>query len=581
MSPNSTREPGTRPADSALTFVAHAHGGSLWRAGRLYVLKTRGSAFERGRQHGVLLRQEINQGVAPLLALRAFDLPQMRDAHAPAREALHKLTEQVFQSIEADVSRSLLEELRGMAEGSGLAYETLFRASFLSEALQVLASFGAGKGEAVANGACTAAVLTGARTKAGGSLHGKNQDYDGGGLWDRFPLVHIALPDEGKAFACATSAGMLKGNLSINASGVTIGGHFLFSSRMRRSGPGFTSLEREVTSGAGSAKETLEILKRRPCLGSFAFVVSDRSGAAFVAECDETGVDVRPAQDGWLGMSNLLSEGTERDLLRSWGAHRNPISRLQRINDLGTNQAKPAAARHIAAMLADRWDPASGAARHAAHSVAHATTVTSAIADTGRAEFWVGEATSPTSVGRFIGFSLADAFRGGDPQIVEAIDTSLPDSFRGLSAFRTYLFGRACFRLGDEDSALAQVMAAASLDPEEPTYARIAARLYLRRQRSTQAISELIRVSTLAQGRNEEAERLLLLGYAYDLSGDRAAALKQYQEIETLAAEVPRDALSWINQRLARAAAKAAQQPFNVAQAQKLDVPFDLTSGAE
>jgi hypothetical protein len=74
---------------------------------------------------------------------------------------------------------------------------------------------------------------------------------------------------------------------------------------------------------------------------------------------------------------------------------------------------------------------------------------------------------------------------------------------------------------------------------------------------------------------------LLLLGYAYDLSGDRAAALKQYQEIETLAAEVPRDALSWINQRLAHAAAKAAHQPFNVAQAQKLDVPFDLTSGAE
>jgi hypothetical protein len=575
------RELGYPPADVALTLVAHAQGGSLWRAGRLYVLKTRGSAFERGHQHGVLLRQEIHDGVAPLLALRAFDLPQIRDAELAAQKSLRGLVEQVFLSIEADVSRSLVEELRGMAEGSGLAYETLFRASFLSEALQILASFGTGKEEAVANGACTAAVLTGPRTEAGGSLHGKNQDYDGGGLWDRFPLVHMALPDEGKAFACATSAGLLKGNLSINDAGVTIGGHFLFSSRVRRSGPGFTSLERDVASGAGSAEEAIEILKQRACLGAFAFVVTDRSGAAFVAECDETGVDVRPAQNDWLGMSNLLSTGAERDLLRLWGAHRNPISRLQRINDLGETQAGAAQACHIAAMLADRWDPASRTSRHAAHCVAHATTVTSAIADTGRAEFWVGEETCPASIGRFIGFSLGEAFNGGDPRIVGAIDTSLPDGVRGLSAFRTYLAGRASFRSGDQDSALAQVNAAATLDPDEPTYARIAARLYLRRQQSTQAISELVRVATVAQGRNEEAERLLLLGYAYDLLGDRAAALKHYQEIETLASETPRDALSWINPRIARAAAQAAQQPFNLAQAQKLEVPFDLTSGAE
>lgn len=579
------REPGSKPADALrLELIGEAEGGRLSRAGRLYVLETRGSARSRGRQHGSLLGEEVRAGVARLLSRRAFDLTEIRNAHPEARVALEAFVTQMYAGIEASISAYQRDELLGLAESSGLSFETLFRASFLSEALQHLASAGSAREEAAANGACTAAVIVGDRAAGGGSVHGKNQDYDGGGLWDLYPLVHIAHPEEGFAHISATSVGLIKGNLTLNAAGVTIGGHFLFSSEAGRTGRSFTTLEREVALRARSVAEALDILRAKPCSGSFAFVITDQSGEAAVAECDGEGVRVRDAEEGWLGMSNLFStlHATDKDLLRRWGAHRNPLSRQARVDQCGADLPVPADARDIAAILADRFDPASNRRRGPAHVIAHAMTVTAAVVETASLRFWVGEATAPASHGRFIGFDCEAALRaGGSLSLCGEFESGAAKDAACIAGFRSFLRAREAFKAGDELAARAALVDANEVDSSEAAYPRFLARLLIRAGNYAATEDCITRAAASVQGCNERAECALIAGFSADLRGDRESALQRYRQVEEMARAERARPFDWINPKLAQAARNAAERPFDHDQARVLEAPFDLTSGIE
>jgi hypothetical protein len=525
----------------------------------------------------------VRAGVVQVLARRAFELPEIRDAAPDAKAALRAFVTHLYAGIESSISVHQREELLGLSETSGLPYEALFRASFLSEVLQTLAAAGAARHHAVAHGACTAAVVVGERAAAGGSIHGKNQDYDGGGLWDRYPLVHIAHPEEGLAHICATTAGLIKSNIALNAAGVSVGGHFLFSSKAGSAGRSYTMLERELVLHARSVAEALDILGSAPCTGSFALVLSDRSGAAAVAECDGEGVRVRRAQNGWLGMSNLLSAGAlETDLLRRWGGHRNPLSRQTRVDQCGAEIASPVDVPDLAAILADRFDPASGRRRGPAHVIAHATTVTSAVAQTGPLRYWVGEAVCPASHGRFIGFDCMEAFKSGSAvSLCGSFENGSPEDAACIAGFRSFLRARAAFNSGDEITARIALLEAEKTDPEEGAYPRFLARLLIRAGAHEGAEDCIARARLTVQGRNELGECALIAGFAADLRGDRQVALQRYREVEELAqAQDPRP-FAWINPQLRRAAQRCIERPFDSDHARDLAVPFDLISGIE
>jgi hypothetical protein len=562
-----------------LALVGSAHGGSLWRVGRLLVLQSVGDARLRGRQHGALLKSEISAGVVPVLATRAADLARSK-ASSAAHAALEGLVAHIYSAILNAGPQSLVEELSGLAEESGVSLEALQRATFLSEALQLLATMGGDRDAAVANGACTAAVVVGDRAEGRASLHAKNQDYDGGGLWDKFPLVHLARPTEGLAHVSAGTVGVLKGNLTLNEAGVTIGGHFLFSSSVNHSGRGFTAVEREVALAARTVDEAVDLIRRAPIMGCFAFVITDRSGAACVAECDGEGVNIRGARDGRLGMSNLFQDQTaqSRDLLRRWGAHRNPLSREVRVEALLHGAPKTANVEDLAAILNDRWDMASGRMRGPAHVIAHAATVTAAIADTGALTYWIGEATAPASAGRFIGLSVREAFSGGDITLAGSFDSRTSDT--QLDAFRLYLSARDAWREGDVGAAIDLLGVAEAMDPDEAAYPRVRARVLLRHLRWAEAQETMGKAEGLRQGANERAELSLLQGYAADLAGERQTALRFYKAVVSAPHQRGAD-FDWINPRLLTEASRRLSAPFADADAKTLEISFELTSGAE
>jgi hypothetical protein len=107
---------------------AAAEGGRLRKEGRLFVLQLTGSPRERGLQHGSALRREI----ADVLALWRADLARStkREADVVVGEFLRAT--QFIPAIEK-WTPGLLDEVRGLAEGSGQSFETILAFQLLDE----------------------------------------------------------------------------------------------------------------------------------------------------------------------------------------------------------------------------------------------------------------------------------------------------------------------------------------------------------------------------------------------------------------------------------------------------------------
>ena len=231
------------------------------------------------------------------------------------RSAACSFVQRLYARIFDHLPQAYRDELAGIAQGAGLPPDLVFRASFLSEVFQVLAAtgrHGGSKENAAAHGGCTAGVVLSARSALATPIHAKNQDYDGAGYWDRVPVLHVSRIVETSPYAKATSAGLLKGNLSFNAAGLSLGGHFLLSENAGADGVSFTVAENEIMRHADCLNDAERMLSESRRLGSFAFVATDaKADDAAVFECDGAAISRRPAQEGALGMANLYVPGME------------------------------------------------------------------------------------------------------------------------------------------------------------------------------------------------------------------------------------------------------------------------------
>ncbi len=88
--------------------------------GKLHVLDLVGSARERGRQHGETLRAEIRRHHEAWVAAVSDDLGE------PAGPYLDQLHAQGFLATAERLAPELVEELHGIAEGSGISFARTF-----------------------------------------------------------------------------------------------------------------------------------------------------------------------------------------------------------------------------------------------------------------------------------------------------------------------------------------------------------------------------------------------------------------------------------------------------------------------
>jgi isopenicillin-N N-acyltransferase like protein len=119
----------------------------------------------------------------------------------------------------------LVEELRGMAEGSGVSLETLFLLNAGEELMQSIGHFG-----------CTVCGVSAAGTADGHVLLAHNEDNTAG--WAEFAYIIHAEPNDAPAYAAFAYGGLLL-HQGVNAAGIGSVGNALYA---RDSRPGVPKL---------------------------------------------------------------------------------------------------------------------------------------------------------------------------------------------------------------------------------------------------------------------------------------------------------------------------------------------------
>jgi hypothetical protein len=182
--------------------------GSAERIGSLWVLHLKGTSFERGLQHGTLMRYRARDTINFYRNLLYALASRLAHEGSFKVTAMKKLKNTMVRRLDKNRDPDALEEIRGLAVGLGLKTEDLAEVLVLSDIIQVAGAMAERRrkgGPPVLPGyGCTSAVR---KSSPDSMIFGRNFDFWGAGYWDVNPVVVFHHPDKGKAFCSIGTAG--------------------------------------------------------------------------------------------------------------------------------------------------------------------------------------------------------------------------------------------------------------------------------------------------------------------------------------------------------------------------------------
>ncbi|MFW9949275.1 MAG: hypothetical protein ACFFKA_04010, partial [Candidatus Thorarchaeota archaeon] len=174
--------------------------GKAWmeKRGDLYVLHLKGTPYEVGYQHGVLMKEEIKKGVARIYA---DPINGGRRSYSLIKWIMKKyLNLKIFNPIVKAQPREILDQLKGIADGSGISYKTILRGNHHTAVTMIMTpvlfkSYNK-KFEklGIKIGACSTFVATKNATSNGLTIVGRNTDYSGIEGWPKYQTVLFVEP---------------------------------------------------------------------------------------------------------------------------------------------------------------------------------------------------------------------------------------------------------------------------------------------------------------------------------------------------------------------------------------------------
>jgi isopenicillin-N N-acyltransferase-like protein len=332
------------------------------------VIDLKGSAFERGRQHGERARARVEGSLANYA--RLFPFVGMAWDEAQRRAA-------PFRDVIGNFDAALLEEIEGIARGAGRPLRELLALNVRTEILPAYFLTGTDLGE------CTAIAVAPGASATGATLLAQNWDWVGA---QREAMILLRIPADGDpACVTLTEAGMLA-KIGFNAQGFGVCLNILRSA-FDGGEPGVPVhvLLRALLKRA-SVRDAVEFCAKLAFGGSSNILCADRGGDIASLEFSPRGVRALRPQGGTLCHTNhFLHPDTA-----GWQAQQAPnlssLPRLQRA--LGHASARP---RHgvddLKALLRDESDGLLSICRKPDRSLppeAQLETVASVIIELGR-----------------------------------------------------------------------------------------------------------------------------------------------------------------------------------------------------
>lgn len=572
-------------------LIATSGKGKLYRIGKLAVLSVQGDPYEMGFQHGRLLKDWVSNGVVRYFGNITETDTRIRNNPKWKRFLISLyLKFVIYFRILRYVPAEYITELKGIADGSGISRKETIRASFLSEVGQLLGPAIIKRKAVAANiaaGGCTGIAVLKDAAEDGYMIHGKNTDYEGIGVWNRYPVVLFCKPDDGYAYVKITSAGLMKGNLSMNEHGLTLAGHFIFSMNARAGGLCFTVLENEIMRRARSLNEAIDIIKESPRTGAFSFMISDaKTNQAVAIDCNSDHVGIRGENENTTVLTNVCKSNAElkqSDMLLRFRLARNPEARQHRAEELVDRwRGEGLSVSKVARILGDHFDPCTGEERAVGNVIAQISTVTSAIFRPQLGELWVATGAAPVSANTYVGLNLNPMFSTGSPP--EPVGAIQPDEDRNSSlrrGIRLYGYAAQMNLRGSTWRTRYALEGAIRRDPGEPAYSRILGRVLLKQGDIASARHWVQTSLGLRQGFNERMEAHFLLGCIADLMGNREEALSQFLTVCSNAKSSQSFAWDTVNPFLLQLAEEFSRRPFSRSDLRLIDVSFSFTSGIE
>ena len=214
-------------------------------------------------------------------------------------------------------------ELRGMAGGSGVPFETLFSMNALQETrFLIRAADGAGEDDE----GCTSLAVSGTATAGGGTLLAHNEDA--GTIRRALPYVVRARPTDRPAFVGFAYSGLLLYQ-GLNDRGIGSVGNALSFRDIRPGTPKLLAY-RDVLD-ATFLEDAIRRTQRAGRANGNNHLVANADGDIYDIEVSATRAALIPGRD-MLAHTNHATDDAMREL--EWGDHLNSRMRLHRVETL-------------------------------------------------------------------------------------------------------------------------------------------------------------------------------------------------------------------------------------------------------
>jgi isopenicillin-N N-acyltransferase-like protein len=271
---------------------------------RIRVLELSGTPYQMGVQHGRAHRETIRRFAEERIGL-AGD-PAWVGRSVPREEVL-ALAEACAEAHRR-YSPALSEELRGMAEATGLTLAELVVVGGFTDFIDTVWSAAGARAPAPsAADNCTAFLVPNARGEGGRGFLGQTWDMHAGAT------PHVILlrgaPAEAPPFLAFSTVGCL-GMIGMNALGVAVGINNLLGAD-GRVGVTWPLVVRQMLT-CRAADEALEVLLAAPLAGAHNYLILDASGRGFNVEATATTHHVTPLEGEALVHTNHCLTGVTR-----------------------------------------------------------------------------------------------------------------------------------------------------------------------------------------------------------------------------------------------------------------------------
>lgn len=494
---------------------------------RLLRAHLRGSARERGRQHGEIFGARVSES-GILDFYRDFCA---REVFALLPKPAGSLLDRLHGLFAGRHSSEINELAAGFAQGSGIESRRVLEGLAMPDVLNYLVGV-SGKFLRAPTLGCTSAAAWGSYTPDGRLLYARNLDFPGNGIFERYPLICRHSPDQGIPYvSIGTAGGIADGITGINEEGLSVAlhQHYTAESGYWPSGRPILDLGVEVLKNARDLSQAVSLCQAWPATSGWSLVLTHwKTKQACVVHKTARRTAVVHAQEDRLVHTNTFQDLPLRstELLRPAFYESSRLRRKRALDILEQNKGRVEIST-LAGLLNDRLDPERNLVRAFGQAIHQPYTVTSVVMDPERGQLWVSEGAAPVCEGPYRRVPLWD-----DSVSEETLAPADPLPPAQRRAYGHYLTAYAAWQdRRDAPTAGEELKAAVAGDAQDPIYRQLRGLMALKTGDLETAEENFAAGAELPDIAHRRQAQRFWRARTLDLLGRRGEAVKLYESV--------------------------------------------------